>query len=91
MLLHEPGRYPVAYFPLTDIAGDVLDPAGYVTEHHDLGATAWYVVRAGDQTKNRAAWQHAELPGHASDLEGRVAFAPDQPPPGRPPRRPSSG
>jgi uncharacterized protein (DUF427 family) len=75
VLLHEPGRYPVAYFPLTDIADDVLDLAGYVTEHHDLGATAWYVVRAGDHTKNRAAWQHTGLPGYASDLAGRVAFA----------------
>jgi uncharacterized protein (DUF427 family) len=75
VLLHEPGRYPVAYFPLTDIADDVLVPASYVTQHHDLGATAWYVVKAGDQTRNRAAWQHTELPGYASDLEGRVAFA----------------
>jgi uncharacterized protein (DUF427 family) len=75
LLLHEPGRYPVAYFPLTDIADDVLEPASYVTRHQDLGATAWYVVRAGDQSKNRAAWQHTELPGYASDLNGRVAFA----------------
>jgi uncharacterized protein (DUF427 family) len=75
VLLHEPGRYPVAYFPITDIADDVLDPAGYVTQHQDLGATAWYVVRAGEQSKNRAAWQHTELPGYASDLKDRVAFA----------------
>jgi len=44
VLLHEPGRYPVAYFPLTDIADDVLEPANYVTQHQDLGATAWYVI-----------------------------------------------
>jgi uncharacterized protein (DUF427 family) len=75
VLLHEPGRYPVAYFPLTSIADGVLEPAGYVTQHQDLGATEWYVVRSGDQSKNRAAWQHTELPGYASDLNGRVAFA----------------
>jgi uncharacterized protein (DUF427 family) len=75
VLLHEPGRYPVAYFPLDDVTDDVLDPAGYVTQHQDLGTTSWYVVRAGDQSKNRAAWQHTELPRHASDLAGRVAFA----------------
>ena len=75
VLLHEPGRYPVAYFPLTDIANDVLDPADYVTKHQDLGVTSWYVVRAGEQSKPRAAWQHTELPGYASDLNGRVAFA----------------
>ena len=75
VLLHEPGRYPVAYFPLTDIADDVLDPADYVTKHQDLGVTSWYVVRAGEQSKQRAAWQHTDLPGYASDLSGRVAFA----------------
>jgi len=75
VLLHEPGRYPVAYFPLTDISDGVLDPAGYVTQHRDLGATAWYAVRAGDQSNNRAAWQHTALPDHPSELKGRVAFA----------------
>ena len=75
VILHEPGRYPVAYFPLTDISYGVLDSAGDVTQHQDLGATAWYVVRAGEQRKNRAAWQHTALPDHASELKDRVAFA----------------
>jgi hypothetical protein len=26
VLLHEPGRYPVAYFPLGDVAGGALEP-----------------------------------------------------------------
>ena len=75
VLLHEPGRYPVAYFPLSAISGDVLEPAGYLTEHPDLGPTAWYVVRAGEQSRNRAAWQHTALPDYASDLQDRIAFA----------------
>jgi uncharacterized protein (DUF427 family) len=75
VLLHEPGRYPVAYFPLNDIADGVLYPASYVTRHQDLGATEWYAVRAGDQSTNRAAWQHTALPDYASELKGRVAFA----------------
>jgi uncharacterized protein (DUF427 family) len=74
-LLHEPGRYPVACFPLNDIADGVLYPAGYVTRHQDLGATEWYAVRAEDQSMNRAAWQHTVLPDDASELKGRVAFA----------------
>jgi uncharacterized protein (DUF427 family) len=74
-LLHEPGRYPVAYFPAGDIADGVLEPGEYTTRHQDLGATSWYSVRAGEHTKPRAAWQHTELPGYASELEGRVAFA----------------
>jgi len=75
VLLHEPGRYPVAYFPLRDIADGVLQPSDYTTHHADLGLTSWYTVRSGDYSKQRAAWQHTELPGHAAELNGRVAFA----------------
>jgi hypothetical protein len=31
VLLHEPGRYPVAYFPLGGIADGVLQPSGHTT------------------------------------------------------------
>jgi uncharacterized protein (DUF427 family) len=75
VLLHEPGRYPVAYFPLSDITPDVLQPGEYTTRHRDLGLTSWYTVRSGEHSKPRAAWQHTELPGYASDLKGRLAFA----------------
>jgi uncharacterized protein (DUF427 family) len=75
VLLHEPGRYPVAYFPLGDISPDVLEPSEHTTQHRDLGTTSWYTVLAGSQSKARAAWQHTELPDYASELKGRVAFA----------------
>jgi uncharacterized protein (DUF427 family) len=75
VLLHEPDRYPVAYFPLIDVASDVLQPAGHTTQHRDLGATTWYTVQAGESRKQRAAWQHTGLPAHAGELKGRVAFA----------------
>ena len=74
-LLHEPGHYPVAYFPASDITAGVLEPSEHSTRHRDLGPTSWYAVRAGEQTKDRAAWQHTELPGYAGELKGRVAFA----------------
>jgi uncharacterized protein (DUF427 family) len=75
VLLHEPGRYPVAYFPLDDITAAVLQPGEHTTRHRDFGPTAWYAVRAGTQSTPRAAWQHTELPDHAGELKGRVAFA----------------
>jgi uncharacterized protein (DUF427 family) len=75
VLLHEPGRYPVAYFPLGDVFPDVLGPSVHTTRHRDLGTTSWYTVRAGPASKERAAWQHTELPDYAGDLKGRVAFA----------------
>jgi uncharacterized protein (DUF427 family) len=75
VLLHEPGRYPVAYFPLGDVTDGVLERSDHTTRHRDLGGTAWYTVRAGTASKDRAAYEHVELPGHADDLAGRVAFA----------------
>jgi uncharacterized protein (DUF427 family) len=75
VLLHEPGRYPVAYFPMHDIVADTLEPSTHSTSHRDLGTTAWYTVRSGDQQADRAAWQHTDLPLYAKALDGRVAFA----------------
>jgi len=74
VLLHEPGRYPVAYFPLGDIADGVLADGRHVTRDRDLGATSWYTVHVGGQSKKRAAWRHTELPECAGELQGRVAF-----------------
>jgi uncharacterized protein (DUF427 family) len=75
VLLHEPGRYPVAYFPKADIADGVLRPSEHTSRHKDLGATQWYVVSAGDREVARGAWEHTELAAHASMLRDHVAFA----------------
>jgi uncharacterized protein (DUF427 family) len=75
VLLHEPARYPVAYFPVEDVVADVLRSEDRTTQHKDLGATAWYTVTVGDASRPRSAWQHVELPDYASELKGRVAFA----------------
>jgi uncharacterized protein (DUF427 family) len=75
VLLHEPGHYPVAYFPLGDVADGALEEMEHTTSHRDLGTTSWYTVRAGAQNKARAAWQHTGLPEYAGELKGRVAFA----------------
>jgi len=75
VLLHEPGRYPVAYFPLSEVTSGALEPSEHSTRHLDLGTTSWYTVRVGEHSKPRAAWQHTELPKYATELNGRVAFA----------------
>ena len=75
LLLFEPGRYPVAYFPETDISSHVLERTDHTVQHPDLGPTSWYAVRAGEHIASRGAWQHTGLPAHASELQGRVAFA----------------
>jgi uncharacterized protein (DUF427 family) len=75
VLLHEPGRYPVAYFPFSDIVPGVLQASEHTTSHRDLGPTSWYTVQAGGQSKPRAAWVHSGLPAYASELKERIAFA----------------
>ncbi len=75
-MLFEPGRYPVAYFPESDVSPHVLERTEHTTEHPDLGPTSWYSIRADEQhIAPRGAWQHTGLPAHASELQARVAFA----------------
>src|SRR4051812_36369733 len=75
LLLFEPGRYPVAYFPEADISPDTLERTDHATQNPDLGPTSWYTVRAGEHAAARGAWQHTSLPAYASELQARVAFA----------------
>ncbi len=75
VLLHEPGRYPVAYFPRADVRTDVLAGGVRNTQHRDLGSTAWFTVTAGGRSTQRAAWEHVDLPAYAGELAGRIAFA----------------
>jgi uncharacterized protein (DUF427 family) len=75
VLLFEPGRYPVAYFPRADFAEGVLRPTEHRTRHQDLGETAWFEVVAGERRAARGAWQHVALPEHGAILDGMVALA----------------
>ena len=69
VLLHEPGRYPVAYFPKSDIEEGILVSEDRVTQHKDLGDTQWFSVRVADREANHSAWQHTVLPHHAAVLD----------------------
>jgi uncharacterized protein (DUF427 family) len=75
VLLFEPGHCPIAYFPKSDVVADSLEHTEHTTQHHELGLTAWYRVRAGEQSAARGAWQHINLPAYASEFRERVAFA----------------
>lgn len=75
ILLFEPGRYPVAYFPLGDVAGGVLALTAHRTEHPELGATEWYAVAGATRAADRGAWRHVALPDHAALLRDTIAFA----------------
>jgi uncharacterized protein (DUF427 family) len=76
LLLFEPARYPVAYFPAGDIKQGVLQPADHESTHADLGKTRWFDVVGGDGLiAERGAWQHVDPPPQAGALRDTVAFA----------------
>jgi uncharacterized protein (DUF427 family) len=75
ILLFEPGRYPVAYFPETDVTPAALEQDQHRNRHPDLGSTSWYIVKAGQKQAPRGAWQHVDLPAYANELRARIAFA----------------
>ncbi|MGW4485074.1 DUF427 domain-containing protein [Amycolatopsis sp. NPDC004368] len=75
VLLHTPGRFPVAYFPAGDVRVEVLEFRQRTTVHPDLGRTAWFAVRVGDRVHEGAAWQHVRPPAHAAEFANLVAFS----------------
>ncbi len=75
LILFEPARYPVAYFPIGDIEQGVLRPADHESTHADLGKTAWFDVLCNGETAKRGAWRHVDPPAPAAALREAVAFA----------------
>jgi uncharacterized protein (DUF427 family) len=75
VLLHEPGHYPIALFPLADVQPGALQAEGRVTTHRELGDTAWFTVQGHGRSAARAAWQYSAPPAYADVLANRVAFA----------------
>jgi uncharacterized protein (DUF427 family) len=76
VILFEPARYPVAYFPIGDIDRNVLQPSDHESTHPDLGRTKWFNLAGGDGAiTQRGAWQHVDPPAQAAALRDTVAFA----------------
>src|SRR5262249_60010490 len=49
LLLHEPGRYPVAFFPSANVRQSMLVGENRTTQHPDFGNTEWFTVTVGDR------------------------------------------
>ena len=75
VLLHEPGRYPVAYFPPVAIQPGIHVPEERVTQHRDLGDTRWFTVGTGDAQPTTPRGSTPRYRRTLAVLEGRVAFA----------------
>jgi uncharacterized protein (DUF427 family) len=78
LLLFEPGRYPIAYFPEADVSPGTLERTDRTTRHPDLGPTSWYAVRAGEKSVPRGAWQHTDLPRRLEPGQSVISHGPDR-------------
>ncbi len=59
LLLFEPGHYPMAYFPATDISPNTLHGTEHTTRHPDLRLTSWYAV---ERARRRPSEEHGNTP-----------------------------
>jgi len=73
-LLHETGRYPVAYFPPADLDAALLRPSSKRAQHSQLGQTVWSSLEIGGRRFSDVAWSHPRPPSHAELMAGLVAF-----------------
>jgi uncharacterized protein (DUF427 family) len=74
LLLREPGRLPVYYFPQEDVRAEHLVPVSHVTPCADRGPAVCWTLMVGDRTAEHAAWGYPDPPPHRLPLRGHVAF-----------------
>lgn len=58
VLLHEPGRYPVAYFPKADITANALQPSDHTSQHRSSGRLGGTSSSAGNESRARGLGAH---------------------------------
>jgi L-alanine-DL-glutamate epimerase-like enolase superfamily enzyme len=66
VLLHAPGRYPVAYFPRADIAANALQPSDHTSQHRDV---VWRAMDAFYEADERILGRAADQSGHVRPPE----------------------
>jgi uncharacterized protein (DUF427 family) len=71
MLLREPGRVPVYYFPRADVRADVLVPVEHAAPCPDRRGAVCWTMRVGDRLAEHAVW---ERPDGRPALRDHVAF-----------------
>jgi uncharacterized protein (DUF427 family) len=74
LLLREPGRIPVYYFPRADVRTDALAPAEHAVPCAREGGAACWSVRVGDRTAEHAAWSYPDPSPARALLRDHVTF-----------------
>ncbi len=74
MLLLEPKRLPVYYFPRDDVRMDLLEQSTRTANSPTRGLARYFSLHVGDRSAPDAAWVHADAPAGAEALADLVAF-----------------
>ncbi|MEM7095024.1 MAG: DUF427 domain-containing protein [Actinomycetota bacterium] len=74
MLLHESNIFPVLYFPIADIAMDLLTSTDLSTHCPFKGDASYWTITAGDTVADNAAWGYERPIESAPWLEGYIAI-----------------
>lgn len=74
LLVFDPNRLPVYYFPIEDVRRDLLKPTRHSVGSGESGAIARWDLRMGDRVAENAAWGYREPDADRLALKDHVAF-----------------
>ena len=74
LLVFEPRRLVVYYFPAGDVRMDLLKPTRHTLDAGNTGETERWNLKVGDREIENAAWSYPEPSGDRAALKGHVAF-----------------
>jgi uncharacterized protein (DUF427 family) len=74
MIMHEPGRLAVYYFPIGDVRQDLLIPSARRTNSALKGEARYWSVQVGDVVVPDAVWSYPDPPDGCPDIPGHVAL-----------------
>ncbi|HEY4867599.1 MAG TPA: DUF427 domain-containing protein [Candidatus Dormibacteraeota bacterium] len=74
LLVYEPRRLPVYYFPARDVRVELLKPTRNETDSGGAGEVARWNLEAGDRVAANAAWSYREPSGERAPLKDHFAF-----------------
>jgi len=69
---------PVIYFPMDDIAQDMLETSDHSTYCPIKGDARYFTVKANGTTLENAAWSYPDPLRQVGAVKGYVAFYPDK-------------
>jgi len=74
MLMLEPARLPVFYFPRQDVRMDLLKASGRTEDSPRKGQATLFDLTVGERTAKDAAWSYERPPEEIAAATGHVAF-----------------